>query len=192
MPRRVKIVHPTLKHGGYSAKTVLPGESRSGFKRLHRGVIAELCPDGAIEHEIVRSIAQLVWRKQNLGTFRKVELLKQRYQAIRSEYLPRDPIVSLLEYGSNKKTEENKPQREGGLQAAEDQARKELGRNYQLVEIGDTATVESLMRELEIEERLDAMIDRQLKRLLLLRGIKSLPASSSTPPNSLPAPGKAA
>jgi hypothetical protein len=89
-------------------------------------------------------------------------------------------------------SEENKPRREGGLGAAEDQARKELGKNYQLVEIAETATVECLMRELEVEERLDAMIDRQLNRLLLLRGIKSLPASSSTLPNSLPAPKKAA
>ena len=187
MAAKMKRVPPALKHGGYSAKNILPGESRSRFKRLHRGIIAELCPDGALEHEIVRSIAQLVWRKQNLGTFRKVELLKQRYQAILSEYLPPEPFESLLVYENNEK-----PRREGGLRAADDQARKELGKDYPLVEKGDTVTVECLMRELEVEERLDAMIDRQLKRLLLLRGIKSLPASSSTPPNSLPAPGNAA
>ena len=179
---------PALKHGGYSAKTILPGESHSGFKRLHRDIVAELCPDGAFEHEIVRSITQLLWRKQNLATFHKVQLVKQRYQAIRSEYLPPGHFMPLLHENS----EENKPRREGGLGAAEDQARKELGKNYQLVEIAETATVECLMRELEVEERLDAMIDRQLNRLLLLRGIKSLPASSSTLPNSLPAPKKAA
>jgi hypothetical protein len=50
-----------------------------------------------------------------------------------------------------------------------DQARKELGGDFRLVEIGDTATVEGLMRDLEIEERLDALIDKGLKRLLFLR-----------------------
>jgi hypothetical protein len=101
--------------------------------------------------------------------------------------------MSLLGFGENETIEENKGEREAAIRAAEDQARKELGKSYQLVEIGETATVECLMRELEVEERLDAMIDRQLKRLLLLRGIKSLPrASSSTPSNSLPSPKKAA
>src|SRR5215471_17342286 len=88
MTTKMKRLPPALKHGGYSAKNILPGESSSGFKRLHRDIIAELCPDGAMEHEIVRSITQLVWRGQNLETLRKVELVKQRYQAIRSQYLP--------------------------------------------------------------------------------------------------------
>jgi hypothetical protein len=59
MTTRMKRVHPALKHGGYSAKNILPGESRSRFNRLHRGIIAELCPDGALEYEIARSITEL-------------------------------------------------------------------------------------------------------------------------------------
>jgi hypothetical protein len=193
MSTQRKSVPPALKHGGYSAKTILPGERPAEFKRLHRDIIAELHPDGALEQHIVTSIAQLVWRKGNLATFRKAKLVKERYWAIRSEYLPPEPFVSLLPFGENEKTEDNNGEREAALQAAEDQARKELGKSYQLVEIGETSTVDCLMRELEVEERLDAIMDRQLKRLLLLGGLKSLPnASSSTPPNSLPAPVKAA
>jgi len=60
-------------------------------------------------------------------------------------------------------------------------ARKELGEDFRLVEIGDTATVEGLLRDLDIEERLNALIDKGLKRLLFLRGLKSIsPVSSST------------
>jgi hypothetical protein len=74
-------------------------------------------------------------------------------------------------------------EREAAIQAAEAQARNELGESYELVEIGQTATVERLLRDLGVEERLDAMIDKCLKRLLFLRGLKSLPtASSSAPP----------
>jgi hypothetical protein len=184
-------VPPALKHGGYSAKTILPGENPAEFKRLHRDIIAELCPNGVIEHHIATSIAQLVWRKQNLATFRKAELAKKRYQAIQSQYLPPEPFMPLLVY--NQDTEENKPRREGGLQAADDQARRELGKDYPLSKIGETATIEYLMRELDVEERLDGMIDRLLKRLLVLRGLKSLSRDSpSTPSNILPAPKKVA
>jgi hypothetical protein len=187
MPKRVKGVFSTLKHGGYSAKTILlPGESPAKFKRLERDVINDLRPDGALERDTVGSIVKLVWRKQNLATFRKAQLVKERYEEIRSEYIPPESFMPLLECEEN---EENKPRREGGLQAAEDQARKELGKSYQLVAIGETATVDCLMRESEVEERLDARIDKHLKRLLFLRGLKSLPRGpSSTPPNSLPAP----
>jgi hypothetical protein len=50
------------------------------------------------------------------------------------------------------------------MEAAEDQARKELGERYALVEIGETATMDRLLQDLAVEERLDAMIDKCLKR----------------------------
>jgi hypothetical protein len=45
------------------------------------------------------------------------------------------------------------------------------------------AAVESLdltMKQLQVEERLDAMIDRLIKRLLLVRGVKSIMSSAPT------------
>jgi hypothetical protein len=157
MSTQRKSVPPALKHGGYSAKAILPGERPAEFKRLHRDIIAELRPDGALEQHIVTSIAQLVWRKENLATFRKAELVKQRYWTIRSEYLPPEPLISLLPFGENDSVGERE-----ALQAVEDQARKELGKSYQLVEIGETATIDHLIHELEVGERLDGMIDRQI------------------------------
>jgi hypothetical protein len=80
-------------------------------------------------------------------------------------------------------------EREAAVQTAERQARKEFGEIYELAEIGKTATVDGLLRDLGVEERLDAMIDKCLKRLLFLRGLKSLsPASSSAPPQPIPKP----
>jgi hypothetical protein len=77
--------------------------------------------------------------------------------------------------------------------AAENKAREELGELYGLVEMGDEATIDGLIRDLVVQERLDAMIDKCLKRLLLLRGLKSLTIeSSSSPPPRLPGPSKAA
>ena len=76
--------------------------------------------------------------------------------------------------------------REIAMEAAEDQARKELGERYALVEIGETATVDRLLQDLAVEERLDAMIDKCLKRLMHLRGLKSL-SPVSPPPQPAPA-----
>src|SRR5262245_20437404 len=71
-----KKTHPALKHGGYSATTILPGEDQTAFEKLHRQLIAELSPKGMLEHDVVATIARLVGRKQNLATFRLAELAR--------------------------------------------------------------------------------------------------------------------
>ena len=78
--------------------------------------------------------------------------------------------------------------REIAMEAAEDQARKDLGASYELVEIGETATMDRLLQDLAVVERLDAIVDKYLKRLLFLRGLKSLRPGSSSPPLQ-PVPG---
>jgi hypothetical protein len=88
-----------------------------------------------------------------------------------------DELHELLEMKSS-----SAERREAAMQAAEDQARKDLGANYALAEIGETATMDRLLQDLAVEERLDAMIDKCLKCLLYLRGLKSLPPVSSSPP----------
>jgi hypothetical protein len=77
-------------------------------------------------------------------------------------------------------------QRELAVRRADREACKELGKIYELAEIGEPATIDRLLRDLEVEDRLDAMIDKCLKRSLFLRGFKSLPtASSSAPPQPI-------
>ena len=75
--------------------------------------------------------------------------------------------------------------------AAESQAREELGELYDLAEMGEEVTIDGLMRDLVVQERLDAMIDKCLKRLLFLKGLQSLESPSSPPPR-LTGPSKAA
>ena len=72
--------------------------------------------------------------------------------------------------------------RRKGYRAAEQQAREELGDIYLLIDIGEPATVKGLMKELEIKERLDGLISKCLKQLLMARGVKSLSAASSSVP----------
>ena len=64
--------------------------------------------------------------------------------------------------------------------AAEEQARKELGKSvWELAEMGSDVTIDHLFNEFSVVDRLDGMIDRCIKRLLLVRGLKSISSSSS-------------
>ncbi len=58
MTIRIKARHPALRHAGYSATTILPGESTAEFEKLHRNLIAEWTPDGALEDEIIAIMAR--------------------------------------------------------------------------------------------------------------------------------------
>jgi hypothetical protein len=90
MPISVKKRHPALKHGGYSATTILPGENAAEFEELHKKLIAEWAPNGVLEDDIVATMARLLWRKQNLATFRIAELVRGRCQQITHELVPQD------------------------------------------------------------------------------------------------------
>jgi hypothetical protein len=164
---RIKKIHPALKHAGYAATAVLPGEDPAAFEKLHQDLIAELRPDGPLENDTVATIAHLTWRKQNLGTIRIAERAREVIQSF--------------------------PDAKTYRQHVKNQIRRQLGDTYQLFEIGDAATLDGLMKELATEERLDIMIDRCLKRLLFLRGLKSLSsAASSAPLPRIPGPQEAA
>src|SRR5215831_12767246 len=150
MLTRFNKVHPALKHAGYSATTLLPGEDSAAFEKLHRDLIAEFNPLGALEEDIVADMARLTWRKQNLATFRIAELAQARRGKIVYEKVPR------VDYDFSDGIDP--AERREGYRAAEEQARQELGDIYQLIDIGEPATVKGLMKELEIKERLDGFI----------------------------------
>ena len=177
---RVSKIPPALKHGIYCATAVLPGEDLAAFKKLHRGLIAELAPTGPLEDDIVATLARFVWRKQNLTTIRMAEFARERRSEIWSEIVPSEfPVLSPL-------SESDPAEREEAIRVADDQARKELGDSYKLVETGEAATFDALRDELDFQERLDGLIYKCLKRLLFLRGLKSMSAASP----ALPAPAE--
>ena len=53
-------------------------------------------------------------------------------------------------------------------------ARKELGENAALLDMGEVVTTDYLLQQLAVTDRIDGLIDRCLKRLLMVRGIKSM------------------
>ena len=173
MNKRSNNFPPALKHGAYSGITLLPGEDPTAFKKLHDGLVAEFAPVGPLEDDIVLTLARLMWRKQNLVTYCLAEHAKNRFSAIYAEFRP---AVDL--WADPRKSEESR----AAYEAADEEVRRELGEAFQLVEMGKDVTVEHLFEELSVLDRLDSMIDRCIKRLLLVRGVKSMSLSSSITP----------
>jgi hypothetical protein len=185
-----------LKHAGYSTTALLPGESRSKFDKLRRDLIKELRPDGPLEHDIVLTLARLVWRWQHLDTLRKAKLAQESVLSMNKE-ISRSIVDKVMnEYRGLNEQPEKEPEKEEDL--ARDSVSEEwrnyqaclkekIGNNVDLVKMGEDATVDCLMYELDVQDRLGAMIDKCLKRLMLVKGLKSvLPGPSS--PKGLPAP----
>lgn len=191
MAAHVKRLPPALKHACYAATSLLPGESAAEFEKLRRDLIDELGINGVLENEVATELARVVWREKNLATFRIAKLARARCEQIKYEMVPTDKIeYDCLELG--RVIERIDPAvREAAIRSADDQARKELGELYALVEIGKIATSDSLTKELDVRERLGRRKVQLLKELVLLRGVKSISltsaATSSTPPKQLSA-----
>ena len=77
-----------MKHGGYSNITLLPNEDAKAFKKLHDDLRNELLPTGPLEEDIVLSIARLLWRKQNMSTYRAVEWTQNEISRIDARLQP--------------------------------------------------------------------------------------------------------
>jgi len=193
MARRIKKLYPALKHGAYSASGLLPGEDPVAFEELHQNLIAYYEPNGPLQEYTILDVARTIWRKENLQTFRIAEAARKRHLAIRAEMIPSaTPALQHLEYLRDDWIPPTTAEIETATEAAEARARQELGESYKFVELGDLATPAQLLAELEVEERLDARIDRLLKRYAMLKTFESLNSRSSTELPRIPGPKKAA
>ena len=67
-----------LKHGGFSATSILPGEDAAEFEKLHQALVSEFRPTGVLEQETIASLAHMLWRKKNLVIFRTAQRAQQR------------------------------------------------------------------------------------------------------------------
>jgi len=176
--KRISNIPPALKHSAYSGATLLPGEDQVAFKKLHDGLIAEFSPVGPLEEDIVHTMARCVWRKQNLEIYRVAEEAKNRYGEISKQFgFDRNDSLPCLGFQEDQRSPE---QIRAASEALAEEARKELGDTLELVRMGEGVSIKRLLEELSVLDRLDGMIDRCTKRLLLVRGAKSMSLSVPT------------
>ena len=187
--------YPALKHAAYATTALLPGESRAEFEKLHRELIKELQPDGPLEDDPVLTIAQILWRKQHLAKVRMAELalkheeqITKRYFFRAEKYLREDGEgAGNQPYGKDAERDchegdSDEPQGNGSepIPSPFEEAKQELGKAYALVEMGQAATMDGLIRDLDIQRRLDARIESCMRRLLMVRGAKSMTRRSAS------------
>ena len=77
---KLKKVPPALRHGAFSKLNVLPGENVDEFLKLYRSLVAELAPDGPLEHNAVWSASRALvvnhwnelYKKSRLSRIRRI------------------------------------------------------------------------------------------------------------------------
>jgi hypothetical protein len=177
MNKQPKRFPPALRHGVYSGLTLLPTEDRAEFEKLHRDLVAEYQPVGRSEEIIIAQLVHLTWRRENLATYRLAVHARERCSSIYSK-LDRPLEWKIPMLGQQEET--RSPEELRALRKdADEQVRRELGPVLELIEIGGVATTDHLLEELALIERLDGMIARCLKQLLLVRGVKSILSPAS-------------
>jgi hypothetical protein len=134
----------------------LPGEDETAFDRLHQSLVAELAPEGALEEHVVANMARFVWRRDHLDVLRIAKLAGKRISAIRMKELGLFTLLAEAEVWDT----------------ARAKAREELGEVCDLAEVA--VDEKQVAQQIEMCARLDDMIDKCLKRLLFLRGLKSM------------------
>lgn len=64
-----------FKHGAFSEFAILPGENAEEFERLHQSLIMEWSPVGALEEEVVLTLAQCIQQKRRAERYYRQEMI---------------------------------------------------------------------------------------------------------------------
>ena len=177
MSKGIKAVPPALKHGLYSGMALLPQEDEAEHEKHRRAVFDEYKPNGPSEVDTVNELSSLLWRKKHLLIYKLAANARSKSSSFFAHQAYAPP--SILRLGSPERLHTKEEMQDLDRKATE-RAKAELGAWLELLEIGEVATTEYLLGELGIIERINGMIDRCIKRLLMIRGAKSLSESSST------------
>jgi len=169
------------KHGGYSNLGVLPGENAKEFRRLYQSLIEEYEPSGPTECDAVLSLANCMWRKSRLTIYAQtaaasaklndVDPLQAALDAYEAGRRARwDNDSPSVEEQEDSRDEESVSEKETG----EEDSTKEETVEQQLAKLAPQITPEKLIQEIELAGRLDARIDRLLKRIFQLKTAKQM------------------
>jgi hypothetical protein len=151
-----------LKHGAFSGSVILPGEDPREFEQLVNAVFAEWQPSGPVEEDAARSLASAIWRKDRLGIFLRAQRAQEAADdRWRQENLEEFPILMA------------KPVSPDSVRSDKKEAPVNVV-DRQLVALREWITPEQFLKRMEMEQRLDAKIDRAVKRLLQVKAMKSV------------------
>ena len=167
------VVPNALKHGALSEILILPGEDVQEFEKLKNALFEEYKPSGASEERIIVAIAKAFWQERRLALYQYV----RHARAGRTPGERRDPhgvdrsIAKFL--GAPFVPPEIPPK------SAEELLKEEL------LEHSDVLTLEQLQKELDVDAKLQAKIDRLFKRFFQVRAMKGIAGLTLSPAPAL-------
>jgi hypothetical protein len=191
-----------LKHGANAREVMLWSERYEDYEALRTGLNQEYTPDGVTEEYLVRSLLDLYWRRRRLDCYEQITIQK-RLDEIREGNEHSHHVENLRSFASefNEATSEEKVEallaplsplysntirQEWPLQTGEDASTwgakiaKGLlswkpSRRYEhadeFTKIVDLDTFDISLARIE---RLDAQIDRTVKRLMQVKTMKQM------------------
>jgi hypothetical protein len=196
-----------LKHGAFSRTLILPWESIAEFAELYNDLIAEWKPIGPSEQDAVLTIAKGIWRKRRMQAFleneleqhscdpnhlayNEVEMLRMLYSSIETQP---DKFETWLRGLPTQKADDLRrkfPRKDfqsdsDWVQAVQHEIKSNLLPAARPVEhlVGPSASVlftdKAIEHDIGVEERIDAMIDRAIKRLVQTKAMKQMLGSST-------------
>ena len=191
-----------LKHGASAQEVMLWSESYEDYEALRAGLHDEWSPQGKTEEYEVNTLLDLLWRRRRLDRYEQI-IMQKRLNVVREANQTSHHIENLRSFAPNfneaKGVEQIEvmlsqlsplysntirqrwPLREGedpntwgtkiasGLTAWKVPVRHEEGDEF--IEIVD---LDAIDQDLARIERLDAMIDRTIKRLMQIKTMKQM------------------
>lgn len=143
-----------LKHGAFSKILFLPGEDPAEFDQLLDELNSEFQPTGRAEEEIIEELARAKWVARRQPLFQHVTILQMKKKRENSyEYVRVDGKLC------KKRVDPPKPAE------TVDEA---------LLELGEIVTLDYVAKELDVDAKLQAKIDRLLRRFWQIRVEKQL------------------
>lgn len=166
----------------------MPGEDPAAYEKLKKSLFAEYNVSGCSEESTMTSIAKTMWQLQRLGVYEHVQFLRAGLGPKSSGELKnsmKEAIENFMIKIGRSIPVDSLPDVSTVPVPPEEKSKDEL-----LLELGDLVTLDHLDKELEVENKLMAKLDRLFKRFFQIKAMKPLiglgeplaPALASTKP----------
>jgi hypothetical protein len=173
-----------LKHGAFSEVLILPGEDPAAFEKLKQRLFAEFNVSGCSEELTMISIAKTMWQLQRLRVYEHVQFL--RAQGSSSPYPGglKSPVNEIIR---NFRAKHGLIARDDSSAKAptEEIPPKEKTTDELLLQLGDFVSLGHMDKELEVENKIMAKLDRLFRRYFQIKTMKSLMDERDVPAPAL-------
>jgi hypothetical protein len=168
-----------LKHGAFSEVLILPGEVLEEFEALKDALFKEHKPDGISEERALMAIAKALWQERRLALYQHVQHVVHVRAGVAQKGPGPHSVNEAIERFRCKLRNETyvpPPPEELPPKSAEESLNEELR------ELSKLLTLDQLEKELEVESRLQAKIDRLFKRFFQLKAMKQMAGLTDSKP----------